>query len=268
MSIGTETSAKYLGFYRARVVENEIDNNNYGAIRVFIPDLMTQLDPDYDEHKTGIIAYPANSPLGGRNQENSNSYYVGTVYVPPVGSYVWLFFEQGSTDRPWYFSALNLKTSLLPPENRNVSEPSKVYTIIKTAAGRAIVVADSEDVQRVEITGKKRTLGGNDPAGNSDSVYAVDGNQTTILLEETDGEEKLLIRTWQGDYLNIDITNRKLQAYFSSGIILKSDMSISINAGQNIEIKAGSLINMDAGDVFINSGTSNPEDPTGERSTG
>jgi hypothetical protein len=262
---GSETPFKYLGFYRAKVVEVNIENNNYGGIRVFIPDLMTTLDPDYDENKMGIIAYPANSPLGGRNPENKDSYYTASVYIPPKGSFVWVFFEMGDVNRPYYFASLDIRTSKLPPENRNVQEPHKVYTIIKSGKGRSIIVADSEDVQRVEITGKKRMLQGADPAGNADSVYETDGNQTTILLDEKEGAEKLLIKTHYGDYLNIDISNRRLNAYFSNGIRIKTDQKLSIQAGTNIEIKAGQEIHMDAINVWTNSGMAIPDEPEGSR---
>ena len=301
----------YYGLYRARVVEVDIKENDYqdyGAIKVSIPDYMIdQIDPELDLYKDGLIAYPANNPVGGRNAQDKDgtSYYQGSVYVPPKNSYVWIFFEGGNLDQPRYLSAWDCRASKLPPENRNVDEPHKVYTILKTHSGRTIVVSDSEDVERVEITGKKRKLKGDDPAGNDESTYEIDGNQTTILFDERKGKEKILIRTYKGDYIHIDIDERKLHMNFENDINIKTNGNLSIDVAKDLHIKTGGSqyiyskgeqhlkseqtgcitydkgINMNSSGVvridgvktLIQSGikrraqSSNPDEPRGERDT-
>jgi len=240
--------AKYLGFYRARVVDPMPPTYyKYGAVRISIPDFMQEdickdsEGSSIDLYKNGLIAYPANNPVGGRNLEDpeNTSYYQGAVYVPPKNSYVWIFFEGGLIERPFYFSAFDSKAVTLPPEQITVDEPYKVFTVLKTRQGRTIVVSDDTDTQRVEITGKKRKLSGDDPAGNEVSTYTIDENMTTILLDERLGKEKLLIRTYLGDYLHIDIDQRKLHVEFENDINIKTKGNLSIDVKKNIHIKSG-----------------------------
>ncbi|MFW6001896.1 MAG: hypothetical protein ACOCQD_00995 [archaeon] len=245
------------GFYRAKVTGVDIDDNDYGAIRVFIPDMMTELDNDYDEETMGLKAYPANSPLGGYNDDNEESYFQSTVYVPLKGSYVWVFFESGNVNRPFYFSGFNYKQAKLPPENRDGEEPHKVYTIIKTHSGRSIIVSDSEDIQRIEITGKKREME-DGPSGDENSIYQIDDNQTTVLLDERDGREKLLIRSRKGDYINFDIENRNVNIKCQNNIEIKSGGSINLQSDEDINLKAVGSINQQTinGEFNILSGNS------------
>jgi hypothetical protein len=251
---------KYAGIHRAVVTEVDIDDNDYGAIRVFIPDTMTDKDPSLNEADPsgyGIIAYPANNSLGGRNSldMSKDSFYQGTVYVPPKGSWIYVFFEGFNPNLPRYIGAVDIGHAKLPPENRKVDYPHKVYTILKTRQGRTICVADSEDVQRVEITGKKRTLGGTSPAGNDTSTYSIDGNQTTILFDERDGMEKVLIRTHKGDFIHLDIDQQNLQVYLKNDVILKNDNDYYWQTTGKISIKADDDIYIESKkDIHIKSG--------------
>jgi len=242
---------KYFGFYRARVVDPKPEKySDYGAVKVSIPDFMseelgkTESGADINLFKHGLIAYPANNPVGGRNpqkedESDTSAYYQGCVYTPPKNSYVWICFEGGDIERPYFFAAFDGKSAKLPPEQTLVDNPHQVFTILKTHSGRTICVSDDKDTQRIEITGKKRTLEGDDPAGNDSSTYAIDGNMSTILFDERTGREKLLIRTRLGDYIHIDIDERKLQIEFDNDIIIKSNSNISIEATKKIMIKSG-----------------------------
>lgn len=233
------------GIYRARVVEVDIDEdgekNKYGSIRVFVPDFMnSNIDESIDEYKNGLIAYPANNLVGGYNNEDSDegSFYTGTVYTPRKNSYVRVYFEGGDPSRCFYLGAWRQKNAPLPPENRGKSggdEPHKVTTIYKSGEGRTIVVSDSRGCERVEITGKKRNISGG-PAGNHQSVFKIDDNQTVILLDEREGQEKLLIRTHKGDYVNINIEKQTLEAYFKNDIIIKTDGSFNVLAKKDIHL--------------------------------
>lgn len=251
-SVTGSVNALWHGMYRAKVVEVDIEENDYGAVRVFIPDLFVDEfmeKDDFDENQNGLVAYPANNPMGGYNTEDSDSasHYQASIAVPRKNSWVWVFFEGGDPSKPFYFAAFMYKNSKLPPENRGVSEPHKVITVCKTGSGRAIVICDSDDQQRVEITGKKRSMSGG-PAGEG-SVYDIDGNMTSILLDERDGGEKLLIKSHQGDYIKFDVTNRELQFEFESDIIFKTKGKFQIDAEQGI------VLNTSAGGITEKSST-------------
>lgn len=247
---------KFFGFYRARVtavdLEEDGEVNKYGSIKVFVPDLMiSQFDDEVDEHKSGIIAYPANGLIGGFNEDakEANAHFAGSVIIPLLHSYVWVFFEGGLIDRPFYFSPFSYRNIELLPENRNVDTPHKVYTLLKSGEGRAIVISDSVDQQRVEITGKKRMLK-EGPVGDTTSVYVIDGNQTTILLDETNNAERLLIKTHEGDYINLDITNRELNIEMKNDIKIKTDGKLHIQCAKGIEIKSDKDIAVTSGEMF------------------
>jgi uncharacterized protein involved in type VI secretion and phage assembly len=140
------------GNYRAVVVDNK-DKEQFGRVLVWIPDLM----PEVDRTK-GIWARPANNPLGGRNTEDSSdNNYMGMSYIPAKGSWVFVFFEGGNINKPYYFGALDLENTKVLPENQVGSEYEKKWTLIKSGEGRAVVVSDDPDDERVEITGKKRS---------------------------------------------------------------------------------------------------------------
>lgn len=250
---------KYYGMYVGKVTEvDPVGYSQYGAIRVSLPDFMLEDIGIFNTgggitiKENGLLAFPANNPLGGRNVEyESNAdgtqfehYYQGSVLIPPLGSSVWIFFMGGDIDKPFYWNAVNYMYSKLPQEQITADEPHKVYTLLKTHQGRIICVSDDENTQRVEITGKKRTLGGSNPEGNEESTYTIDDNMTTILLDEREKKEKILIRTWKGDYIHLDIDDRKLQVQFEGDINIKTNGSLSLDVAKDIQIKSGKSTNI------------------------
>jgi len=128
------------------------------------------------------------------------------------------------------------------------TEYQNKWVIFKSHGGRTIVISDDPDDARVEITGKKRKLSG-PPPGNTASVYEIDTNQTTILLDERSGKQKLLIRTYKGDFINIDIEDRKLMIDFESDIEINTRGSFNLTCQDDINIKT------QTGDTYIQSVT-------------
>jgi len=219
------------GNYRAKVVDNR-DPKKCGRVKLWIPDIMPQV-----EESKGLWAWPANNPTGGRNMENeSDGHYMGSSMIPKKGGWTFCFFEAGNVNRPYYFGALDIEHPIgepsVLPENQLGEEYEHKWTVFKSHDGRTIVVSDDPEDCRLELTGKKRLIK-QPPHGDLESVYKVDDNQTVILLDEREGKEKLLIRTYKGDFLHIDIDEQKLQAYFKNDIVLKTDGSMHITCGQN-----------------------------------
>jgi len=221
------------GNYRAEVIDNK-DPEQLGRVKVFIPDLMVDIPK-----QKGIWARPANNPIGGRNLEGDDEHhYMGTCYIPKKGSFTFVFFETGNINRPYYFGALDLENTKVLPENQVGNNYEDKWTIFKSHKGRTIIISDDPDDRRVEITGRKIKLTGNPPTGGTDSVYEIDANQNTILLDERDGKEKILIRTYKGDFIHIDIDEQKLQMYFKSDIVIKTDGSLYFEAKEDMHIRA------------------------------
>lgn len=251
--------ASVFGNYRSKVVNNK-DPDMFGRVLVWIPDLMPEV-----QQSEGIWARPANNPLGGRNMENdSEHHFMGTSYIPKIGSWVFVFFESGNINRPYYFGALDLENTKVLPENQLGSNYEDKWTVLKTHEGRTIIVSDDPDDARTELTGKKREMLSTNqaPTGDTASVYKIDDNQTTILFDERAGKEKILIRTVKGDFFHIDIDEQELQAYFKNDIKIKTDKNLYITAKEEIHIASEkSFIRVTAeedidilsktGDIFI-----------------
>jgi len=224
---------KYYGFYRAKVVNNK-DPDKFGRVIVWIPDIMPMIS-DLE----GIEARPGNTPLGGRNMEDQDSnYYAGSSYIPKIGSWVWVFFENGNPNRPYYWGALDIENTPTVPEVQQGTEYEHKWVVIRTHSGRTFVSSDDPTDERMEITGKKRKLN-TPPTGDWDSVYEIDSNQTTILLDEVEGREKVLIRTYKGDYIHVDIDEQELQCYFKNDIKIQTDASFHLTAKDHIRIQSG-----------------------------
>jgi hypothetical protein len=240
---------------RAKVTEVDIDKNDYGAVRVFIPDTMTSIDDSYDEETMGIIAYPANNVLGGYNLKDSSqeSHYAASVYVPRKGSWWWIFFEGGDENRPYYFAPCQREFAKLPPENRGVQLPHSVYTVVKSHDGRAIIVADSPDVARTELTGKKRSITSG-PEGDSSSVLTIDGNQTIICINEANGADQILIQSHNGNFINMDNKTGKLSIKMSGDVNIQAGGGIFLDSGADLSLKAGGNFMIQGSAVDIKSG--------------
>jgi len=248
------------GMYRAKVVDNK-DPEKFGRVVVWIPDIM----PLVDENK-GLYARPANNPVGGRNMEEDNEHhYMGSSYIPKIGSWVFVFFECGNPNRPYYFGALDLENTPVLPENQLGSNYEDKWTVLKTHEGRCIIISDDPDDERVEITGKKRQIS-NAPTGDTNSVYTIDGNMSTILVDEREGKEKILIRTVKGDFFHIDIDEQKLQVYFKDDITIQTDKNIFIDAAEDINVTAGgSTITLDCATDINLKATSNINEYAGQK---
>jgi len=233
-----DISNKLYGFYRAKVVGNK-DVKKFGRVVVWIPAIMQEI-----EDNRGLLARPANNPLGGRNVGGDEEhYYMGSSYIPKRGSWVFVFFEAGNPDNPYYFGSCDLENTQVLPENRLGKNYEDKWVILKSHEGRTIMISDDPDDARVEITGKKRKMldTAEKPTGDEDSVYKIDKNQTTILLDERKGKEKVLIRTHKGDYIHIDVDQQSLQLEFANDINIKCGGKLSIQALKDIHIKGQNI---------------------------
>ena len=258
----------FFGFYRALVIDTK-DPQFMGRVKVRIPDLMVDPVNTGDYCSDGLWAHPANNYLGGRNINDtsnvrcdmSDAQYQGSCLIPPKGSHVFVFFEKGDPNRPFYFASAEYGETIVPPENRIGPDYDKKWTLLKTHQGRTIIVSDDDFDSRVEITGKKRLME-NPPFGDAESVFAIDDNQTVFLIDERENNEKVFLKDYRGNYIkmiqNEDSSihgkrlNDQLHIYMHDDIHIDTPKNIYITAGENIHIRAGNDIYINAlHDMFI-----------------
>ena len=246
---GEKNTYKWNSFYRALVVSAE-DEKQLGRVKVRIPDIMPELGEDGTGEwcDDGLWAHPANNYLGGRNVqdttgercEHEDAWYQGSCLIPPKGSWVFIFFEQGDPNHPYYFGAGDFGQRKVLPECQQGPEWWKKWVLIKTRKGRCIVISDDEDDARVEITGKKRLIA-NEPDGDDASVFEIDANQTVIQLDERPGFEKVLIKDYRGNFINIHTDNKglkdQLHIFFQDEIHIETLTNMFIKVGGNMDIK-------------------------------
>lgn len=258
----------FFGFYRALVIDTK-DPQFMGRVKVRIPDLMVDPVNTGNYCEDGIWAHPANNYLGGRNINDntatrcdySDAQYQGSCLIPPMGSHVFIFFEKGDPNRPYYFSSAEYGETIVPPENRVGVDYDKKWTLLKTHEGRTIIVSDDSEDCRVEITGKKRLMN-NPPFGDIDSVFKIDDNQTVFLIDEREENEKVFLKDYRGNYIKMiqnemsqvhgKVLNDQLHIYMHDDIHIDTPKNIYITAGENIHIRAGNDIYIHAlHDMFI-----------------
>ena len=245
----SDDKSELFGFYRAKVVDN-VDPDECGRIKVWIPDVMHGVS-----EKHGMWAMSANNSFGGRNLDGSlDVFFAGQCIIPAKGSYCWIFFECGNPNRPVYFGALDLMNSKVLPECRVGDNPQNKWVIFKSHWGRTIVVSDDPSDARVEITGIKRMMI-DPPDGDENSIYEYDNNQTSILLDEREGQEKLLIRSWKGDFINFDIENQRLEVRVRDKLDLVANGDLNLFCGGDMTLKCQGSLSIQANDITMQSAT-------------
>lgn len=141
--LGFEQSAgRFYSIYRGEVVDN-VDSEGMGRIKV----KLTLLN---DEPSLAQLAIPV-MPFGGPGY--------GFFFPPYVGDPVYILFEHGDPDTPYYMGGYWTSitgTTPLPTEISNRQQPTT--RLIKTKIGHALIFEDEGPVKKVELrTGENLT---------------------------------------------------------------------------------------------------------------
>ena len=243
------------GLYRALVIDSN-DPKQTGRVKVRIPDIMTNKATCGEFCEKGLWARPGNLQLGGRNVRDTlgprcfftDALYQGQCLIPPTGSHVFIFFEKGDPNRPFYFGAADYGQNKILAEHRTGGKQFLKWTPMKTHEGRTLIFSDDPFDARVEITGKKRILH-NPPDGDFQSVYQIDNNQTIFMIEERPGHEKVMLKDYHGNYMKMiqDDAGRndEFHLWMKDDIHIETLKNIYITAHENIHIRAYQ-------DIYIN----------------
>ena len=65
-------------------------------------------------------------------EADEDNHFMGSSYIPHKGSWVFVFFEGGNINLPYYFGALDLENTTVLPENQVGSNYENKWTLLKT----------------------------------------------------------------------------------------------------------------------------------------
>lgn len=118
--------SNYLGKFRGTVLNN-LDPAQRGRLQILVPDV-TGLLPSTWAEACIPLAGPTGPPMG-------------TYFVPPIGTGVWVEFEQGNVDRPiWSGCRWGAATDIPPLAKAGI--PASPNIVLQTLAQNSIVVSD------------------------------------------------------------------------------------------------------------------------------
>lgn len=208
------------GFYRA-VVEDNQDPLKSGRVKV-------RVYPVFKDISVEALPWAiyADALMGGA----SNS---GGIFIPVVGSHVFVFFENGDHRFPVYFAgapAIENETPDIPSEARGVKYPNN--RVFKTKKGIVIEYDDSDGDVRIKFT---------HPSGTN-RVMSNEGNltETVVGIAKIDATGKIILNT-QADCDVISSANVNVTA--TGNISLTANGNVSITASGNVDV-TGTTINL------------------------
>jgi hypothetical protein len=237
---GNPASQVRRGLWRARVLRVD-DPENRGRVQVRVQHLHPPSEPRATRTEGevplqgiggGIAdgfcpwAEPAFA-FGGNPQE-------GSVFVPSVGSTVWVAFEAGFTGKPVWLGGF-FATGELPFE---VTDPSAIR-LIRTPGGNVLLFDDAQ---------KKLYLGSPAATGSEPRIRMLEINDTTGELRLLNGDPGV------GTQITLRPNALELRAGENT-LVLDGSGNITLNnAGNAVETIEGSSTKISTGPQTIGSG--------------
>ncbi len=199
---------------RKALVVNVDDPDQRGRVKLFIPGLMS--GPSTDTAQQTDWADPV--MLQGEKKDDPE---VGAFVVPPVGSYVWVEFQQGRFDFPVYHGGFWRRSKLIPALARGEDDGNTL---------------GDQSVAGVTLPGS----GAGNSTYPSNRVYK-SSTGITIELDDTPGNNRVRIRHPRGSFIemkqNATITMR---AVIPGGEVIGVDGDVAILADRNLLLAAKS----------------------------
>ena len=226
-SFDDQPHVKYMGKYRGIVVDN-VDEEHYGRCKIWVPDLMSEI-----KKENAPYFFPMNQIVGGQHDKESK--WFNSSFIPEVNTWMWVEFENGNPERGFYTQPIQLKDSKLQPQFAvDGNEQIKGFYF---KDGSSIIQSTKEDDQRVEFTSNKT---------DTEEVYKIIGNQSTILIDMRNDKEKILVEDKKGNSIMISTKNDNIFITQNKDIVIQNyekDISIIQNNG-NINLQTPKKINM------------------------
>jgi len=178
-------TGRFDGIYRAKVEDNN-DPSMFGRIRARVYPMFADITP-IDVLPWTVPAYPIFEGAGfGDNGYSGYSAYSGysghgTFSVPKIGTFVFVFFEEGDIYQPVYFAEAQTAQFGLPVSRISHYPNVKVW---RTLSGMEFVVDSTPLSESITITHPSGTSVSIQPNGsilvNSTNIIIISGTQVRI----------------------------------------------------------------------------------------
>ena len=202
------------------------------------------------EGEASIGINNSNSSSTGAQATSQNNVFpditfAGTTYIPPVGTWVWVEFENGSPNHCMYGNAVDMSQMLAPPENCLGGEYERKWLLMRSPEHRTAIISDDPYDCRVELTGKKRKSAIYDNLTSYyHNVYDIVGNQKTMLIDDREGHDKILLADNRGNYINIMTRDGKLHIHSIGDISHYAEGNTFLSSQGDCHVKAVGNINL------------------------
>jgi len=156
-----EEHKRYLGIYRAKVVNNhEKKEGNTppekeGRIEVWVPVIMMDLEPDKSIYAYPVFGFASQSEdhpptedrdTPGRREDDEVLDDFGSFQVPPNKANLLVFFEDGDPNQCRYFPfGTDFIRCTTVQEVKNKCCPEKEFYLLKTPHGHRIFISDNNE---------------------------------------------------------------------------------------------------------------------------
>jgi phage baseplate assembly protein V len=148
----------------------------------------------------------------------------GAYFLPEVDDEVVVAFEHGQVDHPFVVGSLWNGKDTAPESN---SDGQNNHRTIKSRSGHVLRFNDKSGSETIEII---------DKTGNNKIV--IDSAENTITIE---AESDITIKSASGKLT--------MQA---NGIVMKSQMGVSVEAAQNMDLKANAIVTVKGAMIRLN----------------
>jgi len=156
------------------------------------------------------------APMSGKDR--------GAYFLPEVDDEVLVAFEHGQVDHPFVIGCLWNGKDDAPESN---ADGENNHRTIKSRSGHVLRFNDKSGSETIEII---------DKTGNNKIV--IDSAENTITIE---AESDITIKSATGKLT--------MQA---NGIVMKSQMGVSVEAAQNMDLKANAIVTVKGAMIRLN----------------
>lgn len=195
---------KYYGLYRGYVVDNDdsAEANPYlGRVRVSVPEVYGEVDeieklpwawPCLPAFSGGVYDSETGENDVSAAEDDETKFSNGMIAIPPVGSTVWVQFEQGDPQSPVYMGAWIGRASEMPTDVKSdatVAEVSypKIF-ILKMPWGKDMFLRAVEDkVFELSFDDMHIQLKGESSEDAGDAEMFLWTSNTNIKIASTEG---------------------------------------------------------------------------------